>query len=61
MKFEAWISDIEAIVNFDIDAESWRKYFEIGLKPLEAIDQHRVDEEVWQVCRRDIRYVDPVP
>ena len=46
MKFEAWISEIEAIVDFDIDAEVWRRYFDVGLKPLEAIDQHRVDEEV---------------
>lgn len=46
MKFDAWISEIEAIADFDIDAELWRKYFDVGLKPLEAIDQHRIDEEV---------------
>ena len=46
MKFDTWISDIEAVVDFDIDAELWRKYFDADLKPLEAIAQHRVDEEV---------------
>ena len=45
MKFDAWIADIEAIVTFDVDAEDWRKYFDAGLKPEEAIVQHRVDEE----------------
>ena len=45
MRFDAWISDIETVVTFDVNTEVWRKYFDAGLKPLEAIEQHRVDEE----------------
>ncbi len=46
MNFQAWISEIEDIVTFDVDAELWRKYFDAGLTPLQAIEQNRVDEEV---------------
>ena len=46
MGFDAWIAEIEAVVTFDVDAELWRKYFDAKLTPLEAIEQHRVDEEV---------------
>lgn len=46
MKFQAWIAEIEYAVNFDIDAELWRKYFDAGLTPLQAIEQNQVDEEV---------------
>jgi len=46
MGFEDWIAEIEAVATFDIDAEEWRKYFDAGLTPLEAIEQHRIDEEV---------------
>ena len=46
MNFDAWIADIEAVVTFDVDAAVWRKYFDAGLKPRDAIDQHRVDEDV---------------
>lgn len=45
MTFDAWIAEIEAIVTFDVDAEEWRKYLDVGLNPQEAIVQHRVDEE----------------
>jgi hypothetical protein len=46
MDFQTWIGEIEAVVTFDIDAELWRKYFDAGLTPLEAIEQNRIDEEV---------------
>lgn len=46
MNFETWIAEIEAVVTFDIDEELWRKYFDAGLSPLQAIEQNRIDEEV---------------
>lgn len=46
MSFGDWIAEIEAVATFDIDADLWRKYFEAGLTPLQAIEQHRIDEEV---------------
>lgn len=46
MKFDAWIAEIEAVVTFDVDADLWRKYFDAGLTPLQAIEQNAIDEEV---------------
>ena len=46
MDFQTWIAEIEAVVTFVIDAELWRKYFDAGLTPLEAIEQNRIDEGV---------------
>ena len=46
MPFDKWIAAIEHVVTFDVDATLWRKYFDAGLTPLEAIEQNRVDEEV---------------
>lgn len=46
MSFEVWIAEIEAVATFTVDAERWRKYFEAGLTPLQAIEQYRIDEEV---------------
>ena len=46
MNFQTWIAEIEAVVTFAVDAGLWRKYFDAGLTPLEAIEQNRVDEEV---------------
>ena len=46
MNSQAWITEIEAVVTFDVDAELWRKYFDAGLTPLQAIEQNRIDEEV---------------
>ncbi|MGI3777781.1 MAG: hypothetical protein ACRYGC_10870 [Janthinobacterium lividum] len=46
MKFQDWVSEIEDTVTFVVDAELWRKYFDAGLTPLQAIEQNRVDEEV---------------
>jgi hypothetical protein len=46
MSFQDWVAEIEAVVTFDIDAEEWRKYFEAGLTPVQAIEQNRIDEEV---------------
>lgn len=46
MKFQTWIAEIEGTVTFDVDAELWRKYFDAGLTPLQAIEQNRVGEKV---------------
>jgi len=46
MQFVAWINEIEHVVTFNVDAELWRKYFDSGLTPGQAIEQNRVDEEV---------------
>lgn len=46
MSFEAWIAEVEALVTFDVDTDLWRKYFDAELTPLQAIEQHRIDEEV---------------
>ncbi len=46
MNFQTWISEIEAVVTFDVDAELWRKYFDAGLTSHQAIEQNRADEEV---------------
>ncbi|MBL6080302.1 hypothetical protein JMJ56_19985 [Belnapia sp. T18] len=46
MDFGTWISEIEALVTFDVDAELWRKYFDAGLTPIRAIEQNGIDEEV---------------
>ena len=46
MDFQSWIAEVEALVTFDVDAELWLKYFEAGLKPIQAIEQNRIDEEV---------------
>ena len=46
MTFQTWIAEIEDTATYDIDADLWRKYFDAGLTPFEAIEQHRVDEEV---------------
>ena len=46
MDFQSWIAEIEVVVTFDVDAELWRKYFDAGLTPLQAIEQNCIDEEV---------------
>lgn len=46
MNFTVWIGEIEAIVNFVVDAKRWRKYFDAGLTPMHAIEQYRIDDEV---------------
>jgi hypothetical protein len=45
MSFNVWVAEIEAIVTFVVDAERWRKYFDAGLTPLQAIEQYRIDDE----------------
>jgi hypothetical protein len=46
MSFATWIAEIADLVTFDVDTETWRKYFDVGLTPVQAIEQHRADEEV---------------
>ena len=46
MSFEAWIAEVQDTATFPIDADEWRKYYDAGLSPLDAIAQHRTDEDV---------------
>ena len=46
MKFDAWIAEIQDTVTFVVEPEEWRKYYDAELSPLDAIAQHRTDEEV---------------
>ncbi len=46
MTFEAWIAEIQAIVTFVVEPEEWRRYYDAKLPPLDAIVQHRTDDEV---------------
>ena len=46
MDFEAWLAEVQGLVTFVIEADDWRKYYDAGLSPLDAIPQHRADEEV---------------
>ena len=46
MKFEAWLAEIQETVTFVIEPEEWRKYYDAGLSPLDAIAQRLADEEV---------------
>lgn len=46
MSFEAWVAEIQETVTFVIDPEEWRKYYDAGLSPHDAIAQHVADEEV---------------
>jgi hypothetical protein len=46
MSFTVWIGEIETTVTFVVDVDRWRKYFEAGLTPLQAIEQYRIDDEV---------------
>jgi len=46
MTFETWVAEVQAIVTFVIEAEEWRRYYDAKLSPLDAIAQHRTDDEV---------------
>lgn len=46
MGFKAWMAEIQETVTFVIDPEEWRKYYDAGLSPRDAIAQHVADEEV---------------
>ena len=46
MDFETWIAEVQGIVTFVIEPEEWRRYYDAGLSPLDAVAQHITDEEV---------------
>lgn len=46
MEFDAWLAEIQDTVTFVIDPDEWRKYYDAKLSPLDAIAQHRTDEDV---------------
>ena len=46
MSFDKWIAEIQGTVTFLIEPEEWRKYYDAKLSPLEAIAQHRADEDI---------------
>ena len=46
MDFEAWIAEIEDTVTFVVEPDEWRKYYDAGLSPRDAIAQHVADEEI---------------
>lgn len=46
MDFETWIAEVQGIVTFAVEPEEWRRYYDAGLSPLDAIAQHITDEDV---------------
>ncbi len=46
MDFETWIAEVQHIVTYVIESEDWRRYYDAGLSPEDAIAQHRTDEDV---------------
>ncbi len=46
LDFDAWIAEVQHVLTFVAEADEWRRYYDAGLSPLDAIAQHRTDEEV---------------
>ena len=46
MDFETWIAEIQETVTFAVERDEWRKYYDAKLSPLDAIAQHRADQDV---------------
>ena len=46
MSFEAWVAEVQEALTFVIEPDEWRKYYDAGLTPVDAIAQHNTDEEV---------------
>jgi len=46
MDFKTWIAEVQDAVTFVIEPDEWRKYYDAELSPLDAIAQHRTDEDV---------------
>lgn len=46
MEFEAWLAEVERTVAFVVDPDDWRKYYDAGLSPRDAIARHVADEEI---------------
>jgi len=46
MGFGTWIAEVQGIVTFVVESDEWRRYYDAGLSPLDAVAQHIKDEEV---------------
>lgn len=46
MGFETWIAEVQGIVTFVVESEEWRRYYDAGLSPFDAVAHHIKDEEV---------------
>ena len=46
VSFETWAAEVQDVLNFVIEPDEWRKYYDAGLAPADAIAQHYTDEEV---------------
>jgi hypothetical protein len=46
MSFETWVAEVQDVLTFVIEPDEWRKYYDAGLAPVDAIAQHNTDEEV---------------
>lgn len=46
MSFETWVAELQDVLTFVIEPDEWRKYYDAGLAPVDAIAQHNTDEEV---------------
>ncbi len=46
MGFGTWIAEVQGIVTFVVEPDEWRRYYDAGLSPLDAVAQHIKDEEV---------------
>ncbi len=46
MDFETWIAEVQGVVAFVVEPEEWRRYYDAGLSPLDAVAQRITDEEV---------------
>lgn len=46
MRFEAWLAEIQETVTYGIKPDEWRKYYDAGLSPLDAIAQRLADEDI---------------
>ncbi len=46
LSFETWAAEVQGVLTFVIEPDEWRKYYDAGLVPVDAIAQHTTDEEV---------------
>ncbi len=46
MSIETWLAELQDLLTFVIEPDEWRKYYDAGLTPVDAIAQHNTDEEI---------------
>ena len=46
MSVENWLAELQDVLTFVIEPDEWRKYYDAGLTPVDAIAQHNTDEEI---------------